>query len=101
MCAAKGLTGRHGVLIPAANARDLMLRPDVVKACSEGKFSVWAVSDITEALELMTGMEPGVLGADGKYPESSLLGLAMARARRFWQELSAKAEAAARLAEDH
>ena len=39
VCAARGLTGRHGVLIPAANVQHLMLRADVVEACKDGKFA--------------------------------------------------------------
>jgi lon-related putative ATP-dependent protease len=38
ICAARMLTGRQGVLIPAANVQHLMLRADVVEACREGRF---------------------------------------------------------------
>jgi hypothetical protein len=33
-----------------------MLRDDVVAACSEGRFSVWEVRTIDDALELLTGL---------------------------------------------
>ena len=46
------------MLIPAANAEDLMLRVAVVDAVREGKFHIWAVSNIDEGLEVLTGRDP-------------------------------------------
>ncbi|MDA0191415.1 MAG: ATP-dependent protease, partial [Proteobacteria bacterium] len=43
ICRARGLTGRQGVIIPAANVQHLMLRHDVVDAVAEGRFAVYAV----------------------------------------------------------
>jgi lon-related putative ATP-dependent protease len=56
VCAARGMDGGQGVVIPATNLPHLMLRPDVVAAAAEGRFSVWAVTTIDEALELLTGL---------------------------------------------
>jgi len=55
ICKEKGLTGEQGVLIPAANAEDLMLRVAVVEAVREGKFHLWAINSIDEGLEVLTG----------------------------------------------
>ena len=52
ICAAKGLSGEQGVVIPAANIVHLMLREDVVAACAEGRFRIWPVADVDEAIEL-------------------------------------------------
>ena len=38
ICQKRGLTGTQGVLIPSANVQHLMLRRDVIEACSAGKF---------------------------------------------------------------
>ena len=46
---------------------------------------MWAVSTVQEALEIFTGVPAGELGEDGVYPEESLLGIAQARARAFWE----------------
>ncbi len=54
-CKAKGLTGRQGVIVPAANVRHLMLADEVVEAVREGRFHVWAVSTVDEGIELLTG----------------------------------------------
>lgn len=59
VCAARGLDGTHGVLIPQANADHLMLRDDVVEAVASGRFSVYAVTSVDDALTLMTGLEAG------------------------------------------
>ena len=54
-CVATGLTGTQGCILPLANAGDLNLRPDVVAAARDGRFRVWAVSELSEALALLTG----------------------------------------------
>ncbi len=55
VCKARGLTGDQGVIVPAANVQNLMLRDEVVRAVQAGDFHVWAVSTIDEGLELLTG----------------------------------------------
>ncbi len=72
LCAARGLTGTHGVLIPAANTQHLMLRADVVEACAAGKFAVYPVTTIDEAIELLTGVAAGERGGDGSYAADSM-----------------------------
>jgi len=57
-CAAMGLTGDQGVLVPSANAGDLELRRDVVEACRAGKFAVYAVDHIRQALGLFLCDDP-------------------------------------------
>jgi lon-related putative ATP-dependent protease len=72
ICAARGLTGDQGVLIPATNACHLMLKEEVVEAARAGRFNVWGVSHVDEAIELLTGVPAGALGAEGKAPEGSV-----------------------------
>ncbi len=87
-CAASEVTGTQGVIIPSANAGDLMLRDDVVAACRDGRFSVYAVETIHEALGLFTGLVPGQRDAEGRYSEDSLLGRAVREAARYWERVS-------------
>ena len=89
-CVTQGLTGTQGVVIPEANTGDLMLRHDVVQACADGRFHVWAVGRIEQALALFTGMEPGRIGPDGRFPPGTLLERARVEARRYWQMLQAQ-----------
>ena len=72
ICASGGLTGGQGVLIPASNVKQLMLRKDVVDAVAEGKFHVWPVSTVDEGIELLTGMKAGRRGKNGKFPKDSI-----------------------------
>jgi lon-related putative ATP-dependent protease len=74
VCAARGLDGSHGVIVPAANVPHLMLRADVVEAARAGRFAVWAVAWIDEALELLTGLPAGERSTDGAYPADSVKG---------------------------
>ncbi|RUO41085.1 Lon protease family protein [Pseudidiomarina aestuarii] len=54
LCAARGLTGQQGVIIPAANLSQLNLEPHVIAAVERGEFTVYAVKHLNEALELLT-----------------------------------------------
>jgi lon-related putative ATP-dependent protease len=83
ICAARGLTGTQGVLIPAANVQHLMLRADVVAACREGRFAVHAVRTVEEGIALLTGREAGVRDDTGAWPEGSVNAAVEARLARF------------------
>ncbi len=88
ICAHFELDGTQGVIIPESNADDLMLRHDVVEAGREGRFFVYPVGTIREALELLTGVAAGEWdGSD--YPPESILGIARARAHEYWNETRA------------
>ena len=64
-CRARGLTGEQGVVLPAANVDHLLLREDVVEALEQGRFHLYPVSDVDEALTLLTGRRAGSLVEDG------------------------------------
>ena len=90
ICAAKGLSGEQGVLIPASNVKHLMLRPDVVEAAARGRFRIFPIERVEEGIELLTGTPAGTPGADGKFPSHTVFGRVEARlaqlaetARRF------------------
>ena len=59
ICRQAGLDGTQGVMIPRPNLHDLMLREDVVEAVRAGSFHVWAVDNVTDGIELLTGMKAG------------------------------------------
>jgi predicted ATP-dependent protease len=79
VCRTRGLNGEHGVLIPKANVRHLMLREDVVEAAGRGLFHVYAVADVDEAIGLLTGQPAGRRDASGRVPEGSVNHLVGAR----------------------
>jgi len=72
-CAERGLTGRQGVVIPAANAQHVILSEELAAAVAAGKFQLWTMHDVNDALELLTGLDPGRVGADGAYPPGSVM----------------------------
>lgn len=74
VCRAAGLDGRQGVVIPAANAKHLMLRADVVAAAAGGQFQVWPVATVDEALSVLTGVPAGTRDSAGRYPADSVNG---------------------------
>ncbi|BBK38949.1 ATP-dependent protease [Allostella sp. ATCC 35155] len=72
VCAARGLTGEQGVMIPATNVKNLMVRPDVAAAVAEGRFHVWAVSTVDEGIAILTGLPAGEPDAGGNWPPGSV-----------------------------
>ena len=58
-CSERGLTGRQGVVFPAANAEHLVLRSDVVEALEKNSFHLFPVRTVDEALVAFTGRRAG------------------------------------------
>jgi len=74
ICAARGLTGEQGVIIPEANRKHLMLRHDVVEAAGQGRFGIYAVRHVDQAMELLTGEPAGMPDQQGVYPPDTVNG---------------------------
>lgn len=75
VCVRRGLTGEQGVIIPKDNVVHLMLKDEVIEAVKAGKFHIYAVSTIEEALELLTGKKAGKPLAKGGFSPGSLYDL--------------------------
>jgi len=58
-CKLKGITGEQGVIIPRQNIKNLMLKREVIDAVEQGKFHIWAVSNVDEGIEVLTGVPAG------------------------------------------
>jgi predicted ATP-dependent protease len=74
ICAARGLDGSHAVIVPRANAEHLMLAATVLRAVEAGKFRVYAVETVDQALELLTSTPAGVADGQGRFPRDSVNG---------------------------
>ena len=74
LCEARGLTGKQGVIIPQSNQRNLVLHEDVVTAIEHGKFNVYCVRHVDEALHLLLDREPGIINENGEFPEGTING---------------------------
>lgn len=97
LCEARGLTGEQGVIIPRANVPNLMLDNGVLAAVQAGRFAIYAVSHVDQALSLLSGeCNVGVADADGQFPPESVNGRVVARlgeiAERDREEEDAKAD---------
>ena len=90
-CAERGLTGEQGVLIPAANADLAVLAEDVAAAITAERFHVWTMTDVDDALALLTGLEPGQPRSDGSLPAESVMGRVQATLDQFDRLLTERA----------
>ncbi|WP_092727686.1 Lon protease family protein [Romboutsia lituseburensis] len=55
VCKIKGFTGKQGIMMPIQNVKNLLLKDEIVQAAKEGKFNIYAISNIEEGLEILTG----------------------------------------------
>jgi predicted ATP-dependent protease len=83
LCKAAGRLGSTGVMVPASNVHNLMLKPEIVEAVRAGRFHVYAVHTIDEGLEILTGKPAGERDADGAFPPDSVNGRVQARLRGY------------------
>jgi len=83
LCSARGLTGTQGVIIPSTNIAPLMLKKQVVEAAAAGRFHIYAVQTIDQAIELLTQTPAGNKDARGVYPEGSVSARVAARLLEF------------------
>ncbi len=81
LCAAQGLDGSHGVLIPARNQRHLMLAEHVVQAVQAGRFHVYTAEHVGQGLALlMDQCNLPATGALHPMPEAQRLPIAVVQA---------------------
>ncbi len=72
VCRLKGLTGKQGVLIPAENVDDLMLRDEVIEAVTKGEFQIYPVGTVEQGIEILLGVSAGKRNAAGKFTPGSV-----------------------------
>lgn len=63
----RGLNGTHGVIIPKQNVHNLNLSDEVIEAVKNGDFHIYAISNIEEGIELLTGVPAGKKDANGHF----------------------------------
>jgi len=93
LCAARGLTGRQGVMLPRSNVQHLVLREDVAQAIAEDRFHLYAVEDVAHGIELLTGVPAGERDESRHFPAASVF----ARVERRLIEIAERL----RVAESH
>ncbi|MCT7359829.1 Lon protease family protein [Thalassolituus pacificus] len=90
LCAARGLTGEQGVIIPASNRLNLILNDEVVSAVAAGKFHVHCVTHVDQAIEILMKRKAGKVNSKGEFTAGSVNG-----------DIIARLEAIARMGEKH
>jgi lon-related putative ATP-dependent protease len=83
VCRDAGTLGQAGVLMPASNVEHLMLDRELRDAVAAGRFHVYPITHLDEALELMVDLPLGAADASGHYPDGSFNGRVVDRLTRF------------------
>ena len=101
ICAAAGLDGSQGVLIPQRNRRHLMLERRVVEAVDQGLFHIYTAEHAHEGIALLAGLPAGVADEAGNYPHGSVLGHAQKTLLAYRRACQASAHPKAGLKHSH
>jgi len=84
VCQFKGFTGDQGVVIPAGNVQNLMLKRTVVEAVREGRFHIYPIQTAAEGIAILTGMPAGEPNRFGNYPATTVYGRAQKKLKQFF-----------------
>ncbi len=87
VCKAKGLNGEQGVIIPASNVENLMLKEEVVEAVRRGKFHVYAIGTVNEGIEILMGVKAGERKLDGSYETGTINDLVQGRLEEMAEKI--------------
>jgi ATP-dependent Lon protease len=93
VCKARGLTGNQGVIIPAQNVKDLMLREEIYDAVKKNKFSIYAVKTINEGMEILTGKKAGKKNSDNTFEPGTMNALVDGKLQRYasdWKKFESR-----------
>ena len=83
LCESRGLNGQHGVIIPQANARHLMLKRAVVDASRKGLFHIHTARHVDDVIECLTDLKAGRRLKSGQFSVGSFNRKVSDRLARF------------------
>lgn len=83
ICKIRGLNGSHGVIIPIQNKKNLNLSDEVLEAVKAKKFHIYAISNIEEGIELLTGVPAGKKDSNGRFPAGTVNYLAYEKLKKY------------------
>jgi lon-related putative ATP-dependent protease len=83
VCKEKGVTGQQGVIIPAANIQNLMLKKEVVDAVKKKQFHIYRVYTVEEGIEILTGKPAGKPNKKGIYPDGTVYGAVQKKLKEY------------------
>jgi predicted ATP-dependent protease len=62
----------HGIIIPASNVKHLMLKDEVLEAVKNDTFKIYAIENVDEGMEILTGKISGKKDKNDKFPKDSI-----------------------------
>ena len=83
VCKMRGLNGEHGVIIPIQNVMNLNLSDEIVEAVKNKKFHIYAISNIEEGIEILTGVPAGKKDKNGNFPAGTINYLAYEKLKKY------------------
>jgi predicted ATP-dependent protease len=83
VCKEKGISGQQGVIIPAANIKNLMLKKEVIDAVKKKQFHIYRVSTVEEGIEILTGAPAGKPNKKGVYPAGTVYGAVQRKLKEY------------------
>ncbi len=83
ICKMRGFNGKHGVIIPIQNLKNLSLSDEIVKSVKNKEFHIYAVSSIEEGIEILTDVPAGRRDAKGNFPAGTVNYLAYEKLKKF------------------
>ena len=83
ICKMRGLTGNHGVIIPIQNVRNLHLDDEIIDTVKEGKFHIYAIENIEQGIEILTGVPAGRKDKNGRFPAGTINYLAYEKLKKY------------------
>ena len=90
ICKHRGLNGKHGVMIPVQNKKNLNLSDDVIEAVKNNLFHIYAVSTIDEGIEVLTNVPAGKVDKQGNYPAGSINYLIYEKIKKYAKKSTIK-----------
>ena len=91
ICKESGLTGSQGVIIPESNVMNLMLKDEIIDSVKQKLFHIFAVNNIDEGIEILTGMKAGKINDDGTFEKDSINFRADQKIKMFSEKFREKA----------
>ena len=83
ICKMRGLDGSHGVMIPIQNVKNLQLSDEVIDSVKNGVFKIYAISNIDEGIEVLTGVPAGKKDKQGKFPRGTINYLVYEKLKKY------------------
>jgi predicted ATP-dependent protease len=73
-CVRRGMSGEQGVIFPRRNLDNLCLSAEVREAVADGRFHLWAIERVEDGWPILSGLDAGVEGEGGRYPDGTVHG---------------------------